>query len=117
MAHIGFVLSRAPLDSPGARCFYHLAVAALENGHQVDAFCREDGVYQALKKQYLPDKEGGSPSNWWRALLARGVRVVASELCARSRGVCSDSVLEGVHMGSSLDLSAMLERCDKVVCL
>ncbi|MBI3928532.1 MAG: DsrE family protein [Armatimonadetes bacterium] len=117
MASIGFIVSRAPLDGPGSRTFYHLAIAALEGGIKVDAYCHQDGVYQALKGQYLPDRESGSPSSWWRALLARGARVVASELCARSRGIEPSALLEGVSLGSTLELSAMLERCERVVCL
>ncbi len=117
MAHIGFVVSRSPLESPGARVFYHLAVAALEKGHTVSVFCHENGIYQALNRQYLPDREQGSPSNWWRALLARGLKATVSEVCALSRGIQPDMLLEGVNFGSTLELAEMLERCDRVICI
>ena len=35
MAKVGFVLSNAPQGHPGARTVYHLAVAALNGGHEV----------------------------------------------------------------------------------
>jgi sulfur relay (sulfurtransferase) complex TusBCD TusD component (DsrE family) len=118
LAKIGFVLSCAPLHLPGARSFYHLALAALNQGHEVFAYCHLDGVYQPLRGQHLPDAEEGSPSSWWAALLARGVRVWASELCARSRGIDNSELwLEGVRMGNSADLAELVARCDKVLCL
>lgn len=118
MSKFGFVLSNAPQALPGSRTVYHLALAALNGGHDVLAFCQKDGVYQLLRGQHLPDSEAGSPSSWWQALLARGVRVVASELDARSRGVDSgEQLLEGVRLGNLADLATMLSECDQVLCL
>ena len=118
MSKVGFVLSNAPQSLPGSRTVYYLALAALNGGHDVLTYCHKDGVYQLLRGQHLPDSEEGSPSSWWQALLARGVRVVASELCARSRGVDSNEVLvEGVRLGNLADLATMLSECDQVICL
>ena len=118
MAKVGFVLSNPPQALPGARTVYHLAVAALNGGHEVLTYCHKDGVYQLLRGQHLPDSEEGSPSSWWQALLARGARVEASELCARSRGVDTrDLLLEGVRLGNPADLAKMLCQCDKVISL
>lgn len=118
MARIGFVIARPPLESPGARSVYHLAVGALNRGHEVWAYCHQEGVYQALRNQHLPDAEEGSPSSWWQALLARGVRVVVNELCARSRGIDGkDLMLEGVALGNPADLAQLLENTDQVLCL
>ena len=118
MAHLVFVLSRAPQSLPGARTVYHLAVAALNAGHEVSAYCHQDGVYQILRGQHLPDSEDGSPSSWWQALLARGARVLASELCARTRGVdAREHLLEGIRLANPTDLCNLLDRCDQVVTL
>jgi sulfur relay (sulfurtransferase) complex TusBCD TusD component (DsrE family) len=118
VAKVGFVLSNAPQALPGARTVYHLALAAVNGGHEVQAFCHKDGVYQLLRGQHLPDSEEGSPSSWWQALLARGVKVLASELCARSRGVDSrEQLLEGVRLGNLADFAVILSECDQVLCL
>jgi sulfur relay (sulfurtransferase) complex TusBCD TusD component (DsrE family) len=118
MARIGFVLAKTPLESPGAHTLYHLAVGALARGHEVWAYCHQEGVYQLLRNQHLPDPEEGSPSGWWQALLARGVHVVVNELCARSRGVDGkDFLLEGITLGNPGDLAQLVERSDQVVCL
>lgn len=118
MARIGFIIAKPPLDSPGARSLYHLAIGALGKGHDVWAYCHQEGVYQVLRNQHLPDSEEGSPSSWWQALLARGVKVVVNELCARSRGVDGkDFMLEGITMGNPADLAQLLERSDQVLCL
>lgn len=120
MARLGFILGSSPLESPGARTFYHLALGALDGGHEVWAYCHRDGVYQAVRHQRFPDSEAdnGSPSNWWAALLVRGVRLTVSELCAQSRGIDSpDILMEGVAMGGADALAELISRCDKVVCL
>ena len=115
---VGFILNKAPLESPGARTLYHLAVGSLGRGHEVWAYCHQEGVYQLLRNQHLPDSEEGSPSSWWQALLARGVRVVVNELCARSRGVDGNELmLEGVTMGNPADLAQLLDQTEQVVCL
>lgn len=118
MATFCIVMSSPPLGLPGTRTFYHLANAALAANHQVYAYCHLDGAYQLLKGQTLPDAEEGSPSGWWQTLIAKGLRVVVSEMCARSRGIEShDHLLEGARMGNPADLAEMLAKCDKVVCL
>lgn len=120
MARLGFVLESTPLGSPGARTFYHLAVGALDAGHEVWAYCHQDGVYQAMRHQRFPESEAehGSPSNWWAALLVRGMKVTVSELCAQKRGIDSPEMLmEGVSIGSSNALAEMVSHCERVVCL
>lgn len=118
MSRIGFIVARPPLGSPGARTLYHLAVGALGRGHEVWAYCHQEGVYQLLRNQHLPDSEEGSPSGWWQALLARGVRVVVNELCARSRGLeGKELMLDGVTMGNPADLANLLNETNQVVCL
>ena len=118
MAQLGFVVSSSPHSTPGARTVYHLAVAALNAGHQVMAYCHQDGVYQVLRHQHMPESEEGSPSSWWQALLARGASVYISELCARSRGVDgAELLLEGVRLGTPAELAQMMMRCSQVVCL
>jgi len=118
MAKVGFIVSRPPLDSPGARTLYHLALGALSRGHEVWAYCHQEGVYQVLRNQHLPDSEEGSPSSWWQALLVRGVRVVVNELCARSRGLQGkDLLLEGITMGNPAELAQLLESTEQVICL
>ena len=75
-------------------------------------------MYQLLRNQHLPDAEEGSPASWWGALLARGMKVVVNELCARSRGIDGkDLLLEGVGMGNPADLAQLLDNTDQVLCL
>jgi sulfur relay (sulfurtransferase) complex TusBCD TusD component (DsrE family) len=118
MAQIGFLVSSAPHSAPGARTLYHLANAALNAGHEVLAYCHQDGVYQLIRHQHMPESHEGSPSGWWQALVARGASVHISDLCARSRGVDShELLLEGVHLGNPSELAQMLVRCSQVICL
>lgn len=118
MAKFTFVLTRSPRSMPGARTVYHLALGALEEGHEVNVFCRQDGVYQPLREQQPTDGQTGSPSSWWAALLARGVRVMAQESDARARGLVSrGQFLDGVRFGGAMDLARMVGRSDRVVTL
>ncbi|MCA9793071.1 MAG: DsrE family protein [Candidatus Eremiobacteraeota bacterium] len=117
---IGFLLSKSPHSLAGSRTFYHLALGALDLGHEVHAFCRGDGIYQALKGQQFPQNEApnGSPASWWAALMARGVRVTVNELCAEVRGLGdAEFFLDGVRLGDANHLSELAADCDKVVCL
>lgn len=106
------------MSSPGARTVYHLAIGALGRGHEVWAYCHQEGVYQVLRNQHLPDSEEGSPSGWWQAMMVRGMRVVANELCVRSRGIEGpELLLDGVTLGNPADLANLLESTDQVLCL
>lgn len=118
MSRITFMLSTPPRAMPGARTLYHLALGALEQGYDVGVFCRQDGVYQPLREQQPTEGQMGSASSWWAALLARGVKVVVHENCARSRGLVSKAqFLDGVRFGGAMELSDLLNQSDRVVSL
>ncbi len=114
------MLQKAPQSLAGSRTFYHLALGALDLGHEVHAFCRGDGIYQALKAQHLPASEAsqGSPANWWAALMARGVQVTVNEMCAEARGLGdAEFFFDGVRLGDATHFSELTGDCEKVVCL
>lgn len=118
MSRITFILSTPPRSMPGARTLYHLALGALEQGFEVGVFCRQDGVYQPLREQQPTEGQIGSASSWWAALLARGVKVIAHENCARARGLVSKAqFLDGVRFGGAMELSELLNGSDRVISL
>lgn len=117
MADLGFLITRPPHASPGARSFFLLAQAALDGGHAVRAFFYLDGVYQCLKGQ-RPALEGeDGPGVWMEALLARGASMVASNMCLRIRGLDLESVIPGIRVGTMEELASLTAQADRVVCL
>lgn len=117
MADLGFLLTRPPHASPGARSFYLLAKAALDGGHTVRAFFYLDGVYQCLKGQQPVAEGEDGPGQWLEALLDGGARLVVSNRCLKTRGLESGSLLPGVRVGTMEELAMLAAQVDRVVCL
>lgn len=116
LADLGFLVTRSPHSSPGARSFYFLARAAQEEGHTVRAFFYMDGVYQCLNSQGgSPDDDG--PARWLEELLENGAVMVASNRCMRSRGLDPAALLSGVRVGTMEELARLTGQADRVVCL
>lgn|GEM_PF-2551241 len=116
LADLGFLVTRSPHTSPGARSFYLLARAAQEAGHTVRAFFYMDGVYQCLNGQEASGEEEG-PARWLEELLDKGALMVASNRCMRSRGLDPAALLPGVRVGTMEDLALLTAQADRVVCL
>lgn len=117
MAELGFLITRSPHASPGARSFYLLARAALEAGHPVQAFFYMDGVYQCLKAHQSGASGQEGPATWMETLLGLGAVLTASNRCLRSRGLDAEGLMAGVRVGTLEDLARLSARSDRVVCL
>ncbi len=101
----------------GARAFFLLAAAALDDGHEVRAFFCEDGVYQCLSNQ-VPTAGGEfSVSDYVVALIKRGAEITVSSGCMKTRGISPETLCEGVRYGNYDALGRMLEHVDRMVCL
>ena len=57
MAKIGFLLTEGPWQTENHKVFTKLASAALDAGHEVQAFWYLDGVYNPIKHQKFPGVE------------------------------------------------------------
>lgn len=117
MAHLGFLLTRSPYASSGARSFYLLSKAAIGNTDEVKVFCYADGVYQCLRNQRPLAKGEECHNQWLEELVYGGADIVASHLCLESRGLTIDDLLPIIRMGTMEDLKEIVGWADRVVCL
>jgi len=117
LAELGFLITRSPHASPGARSFFLLARAALDSGHSVRAFFYMDGVYQCLKANPSGSARLEGPSTWMETLLGLGAVLTASNRCLRSRGLDAEGLLPGVRVGTLEDMARLSAVSDRVVCL
>lgn len=110
-------MTHSPLQFPHWETAAHLALAALDQGHQVSIFLYLDGVYTPLRHQRFPDLEV-LPVDRVKTLLAKGARIVACGLCVNARGLeGGKDFLEGVEIGSLPDFAAILGQADRLVSL
>lgn len=117
MAHIGFILTKSPLQFRSEETVYHLSLALLEAGHAVSVFLFLDGVYGAIQPQINPEISV-LPKDRIEELSGKGVRFLACGTCANARGLDGDKAfVPGVKLGSLTDFADLLGEVDRLISL
>lgn len=117
MAKLGFLLKSGPFASPRGEDLYHMAVAALNKGHEVYAFFDLDGVYQALDTQKSTEVLE-LPKDRFAELIAFGATIYLCTSCLTLRGINDPEILiDGVKVGSMEDFATVLGEVDKMIAL
>jgi tRNA 2-thiouridine synthesizing protein D len=109
MATITLVLADPPYGKQRPYTALRFSLAALGEGHRVNLFLLEDGVFVGKKGQEPPDMpvgEAGMPNceELLKAAIQKGLKVKACTVCSVERGLALDEVTEGVERGSMVDL-------------
>ncbi len=119
MASITAVVADAPY---GRQRFYtalRFLLVALHEGHTANLFLLEDGVFAAKKGQSPPDMPvgNGMPNceDLLKAAILEGLTVRACRVCCLERGVVEDEIVEGVQIGTMLDLVNWVVESDRTV--
>ena len=81
----------------------------------VNIFLTGDGVFVAKSGQKTP-REYYNLEVMLRALLGKGVKVVACRTCAAARGLSQEELIEGVVVGTTVgDLARWVKESQKML--
>jgi tRNA 2-thiouridine synthesizing protein D len=120
MATITVVLGDPPYGKQRVYTALRFSLVALHEGHQANLFLVEDGVFAAKTGQQPPEMpvgDAGMPNcgQMLEAAIQEGLTVKACKVCSVERGLKLEEVMEGVEMGSMVDLVNWVVESDRTV--
>jgi tRNA 2-thiouridine synthesizing protein D len=120
MASITVVVADAPYGKERMYSALRFLLVALHEGHKTNLFLLEDAVFAAKKGQAPPEMPVGdarmpSCEELLNAAILEGLEVKACRVCCTERGVRDDEVIEGVTIGTMLDLVNWVVESDKAL--
>ena len=107
------VITEAPYGRERAYTALRFALTALVEGHKVNIFLIQDGVYVAKKSQ--SPAEFPSYLNYLEEAIKEGANVKLCTPCSKARGLKSEDFFEGPEMGAMPDLVRWVAESDKTV--
>ncbi len=117
MAKICMILTEGPWQTENYEIFARLAEAALDKGHEVQAFWYLDGVYNALKGQKFPE-DVPLPIQRMQTVVEKGAKIIACGICVNARGLeGGKDYIEGIPVGGLPDLADMISETDTFIAL
>lgn len=117
MAKIGILLTEGPWQTENYEIFACLAEAALDKGHEVEAFWYLDGVYNAIKHQKFPG-DVPLPIQRMKKVIEKGGKIIACGICVNGRGLeGGKEFVEGVKVGGLPDMADMVSEADAFIAL
>jgi tRNA 2-thiouridine synthesizing protein D len=120
MATITVVVGDAPYGKQRVYTALRFLLVALHEGHQANLFLLEDAVFAAKRGQQPPEMpvgDAGMPNceELLRAAMLEGLQITACRVCCMERGLQPDEVMEGVAVGSMVDLVNWVVESDRTV--
>jgi len=120
MATITVVVGDPPYGKERMYTALRFALVALHEGHQAKLFLLEDAVFAAKSGQQppaMPVGDVGMPNceELLRAAIKEGLTVTACRVCSMERGLQPEQVMEGVQIGSMVDLVNWVVESDRTV--
>jgi len=105
------VIGEAPYTAERPYTAMRFVNTALIDGHTVNLFLIEDGIFTAMKKQN--PTEYPNVKQWLEEGLEQGLAVKACGVCMKARGVEEADMVTGVKIASMHELVAWVIECDK----
>lgn len=85
-----------------------LSLACLRQGHKVNVFVMDDGVYSVVQTRSAHALVSG-----FDRVLSEGGKVTLCSVSAEMRDLAQEDVLEGVSFGSQYDLAQLVSKADR----
>jgi len=119
MAKIGMLLTEGPWQTENYKVFTKIADAALDKGHEVQAFFYLDGIYNPIKHQKFPGTtEENLPVSGIKKVVEKGAKIICCGICVNGRGLeGGKEFIEGVKVGGLPDFADIMGECDTLVTL
>jgi len=120
MATITVVLGDPPYGKQRVYTGLRFLLVALHEGHQANLFLMEDAVFAAKKGQQPPEMpvgDAGMPNceELLQGAVQEGLHVKACRVCCMERGLQPEEIMEGVVVGSMVDLVNWVVDSDRTV--
>ncbi len=82
------------------------AYTALLDGHKINIFLVEDGIWVGKKNQEPSNYD--NVGKWLKDVIGEGAKVLACGVCMKARGMSEDELMEGVQKTT---MNGFLEMC------
>ena len=82
------------------------AYTALLEGHKINIFLVEDGVFVGKKSQ--DPKNYDNVGKWMKDVIEEGANIKACGVCTKARGVSAEELIEGIEITT---MNGFLEMC------
>jgi tRNA 2-thiouridine synthesizing protein D len=89
------------------------AYTALLEGHKINIFLVEDGIFVGKKNQDPTVYE--NVGKWMKDVISEGANVKACGVCMRARGLTEDEFIEGIKKTTMNTLVDMCAKADNVL--
>ena len=83
------------------------AYTALLEGHKVNIFLVEDGIWVGKKNQDPTTYD--NVGKWMKDVIEEGAKVLACGVCMKARGLSDDELIDGI---SRTTMNGFLEMCE-----
>lgn len=114
MVTFTLIIYNAPITKERALSALRFAWTADLEGHKVQIWLFEDGVYLAKKNQ-KPPQGVTNYGQMLKDLIKAGVTVKACVVCAEARGVSPAELIDGVKIATIHELIEWTAHSDKVI--
>jgi tRNA 2-thiouridine synthesizing protein D len=120
MATITVIVGDAPYGKQRVYTALRFLLVALHEGHKANLFLLEDAVFAAKRGQQPPEMpvgDAGMPNceELLRVARQEGLTAKACRVCCMERGLQPEQVMEGVEIGSMVDLVNWVVESDRTV--
>ena len=120
MASITVVVGDSPYGKQRVYTALRFLLVALHEGHQANLFLLEDAVFAAKRGQKPPEMpvgDAGMPNceELLRAAMLEGLQIKACRVCSMERGLQQEEVMDGIVVGSMVDLVNWVVESDRTV--
>lgn len=105
--NVVFLLTLSP-EHQDSYTVSQLSLACIREGHQVDVFVMDDGIYGVARRSSRHALVTG-----FDEVMAAGGRVTLCSVSAEMRDLSERDVLEGVVFGSQYELAQMVSKADR----
>lgn len=89
------------------------AYTALLDGHKINIFLVEDGIWVAHKNQDPSTYD--NVGKWLSDVIEEGAKILVCGVCMKARGMSEDELMEGCTKTSMHGFLEMCEEADKIL--
>ncbi|MHA2398750.1 MAG: DsrE/DsrF/TusD sulfur relay family protein [Promethearchaeota archaeon] len=107
------IIADGPYKSERPFTMLRFAYTALLEGHKINIFLIEDGIYAGKKNQDPTTYD--NVGKWMKDVIAEGANVKGCGVCMRARGFTEDEFIEGIKKTTMNTLVEMCAEADNVL--
>jgi tRNA 2-thiouridine synthesizing protein D len=106
-------LTKAPYSYESSYTLLRFAYSALLEGHKINLFLVEDGIFLGKKNQDPSSYD--NVGKWVKDIIEEGAIVKACAVCMKARGIVVEEFIEGIEKTSMNGFLNMCVEADNVI--